>query len=200
MPRYRSNSRSSSPRRHRSRSFSRSPSRSFSRSRSPPPKSSKIYVDNLTRNVTREHLEEIFGRYGRIIDIDLPMNRTLGSNRGFAIIEFDNRSGAENAIHCMDKGQLDGETLACEIHAPAPRVIGRSKRSKYDSYVPRRRSPSPRRRRSFHSRSRSRSRSYSPEEYRGRKRNRSRSYSNSRSKSYSDSRSRSYSRSRSWSD
>lgn len=32
-------------------------------------------VEKLTKNVTEAHLHEIFGSYGRIETIDLPLNR-----------------------------------------------------------------------------------------------------------------------------
>lgn len=37
--------------------------------------SSKIVVEKLTRNVNEGHLREIFGTYGRIESIDLPLNK-----------------------------------------------------------------------------------------------------------------------------
>jgi RNA recognition motif-containing protein len=37
--------------------------------------SSKIVVEKLTRNVNEGHLREIFGSYGRIESIDLPLNK-----------------------------------------------------------------------------------------------------------------------------
>ena len=47
-------------------------------------KSTKIVVEKLTKNVNHGHLEEIFGKYGTIKDIDLPMNRhcVQVANRG----------------------------------------------------------------------------------------------------------------------
>jgi hypothetical protein len=36
-------------------------------------------VENLTKNVTKAHLHEIFGVYGDIIDLDLPINKTCAS-------------------------------------------------------------------------------------------------------------------------
>lgn len=92
--RSRSRTRSSSrgPRRggrsYRSRSYSRSISREAS-----PPRSSKvrsatlsseylltvhlqIVVEKLTKNVTEGHLREIFGSFGDIEYLDLPMNRS----------------------------------------------------------------------------------------------------------------------------
>jgi RNA-binding protein with serine-rich domain 1 len=66
-----------------SRSPSRSRSRSRSRSllhnkpsRSPSPQESGprvIVISGLTKNVTRGHLEEIFGVYGRVTGADVPV-------------------------------------------------------------------------------------------------------------------------------
>lgn len=71
----------------------RSVSRSISRDRSASPvRSTKVHcrrqylnreaadilqvvIEKLTKNVTKEHLEEIFGAYGQIRDMDLPLNR-----------------------------------------------------------------------------------------------------------------------------
>lgn len=99
-PRSRSNSRSRSPTpvpregRNGHRSIARSVTRSRSPSRGPGnrsyrdrshsrslsrqsrgPQSSKIVVEKLTKNVTEAHLREIFGSYGQIETLDLPINR-----------------------------------------------------------------------------------------------------------------------------
>lgn len=94
-----SRSPSATPRRSitpRSASRSRSPSRSPSKSRSgsparrsrspaqrspPPPRSSKIVVEKLTKNVNEAHLRDIFGAYGELREIDLPMNRQCRWNQ-----------------------------------------------------------------------------------------------------------------------
>ena len=35
----------------------------------------QIVVEKLTKNVNVDHLKEIFGAYGPIQDVDLPMNQ-----------------------------------------------------------------------------------------------------------------------------
>ena len=82
--------RSLSPAPGRARSYSRSRSRTRSPTRSPSPvqpvRSTKIVVERLTKNINENHLREIFGQFGEIEDLDLPLNRTctlpiLGSTR-----------------------------------------------------------------------------------------------------------------------
>jgi len=44
-------------------------------SRSPSPEGDTIKVGKLTKNVMAGHLEEIFDVYGKIVDIDLPIDK-----------------------------------------------------------------------------------------------------------------------------
>ncbi|KAF4951296.1 hypothetical protein FGADI_7583 [Fusarium gaditjirri] len=136
----RSPTRSTSPQRHngryrsRSRSRSRSDSRSRSRSRSwsrgardrndrdrsasPAAKSTKIVVERLSKNINEQHLYEIFGQFGRIKDLDLPINRTFGTNRGTAYILYDYEDDAEAAIAHMHEAQVDGSAINVSIVLP----------------------------------------------------------------------------------
>ncbi|KAI8340201.1 hypothetical protein BC941DRAFT_419715 [Chlamydoabsidia padenii] len=190
---YSSLSRSPSPRRRRSPSPRRRrspPRRGRSppyrrRSPTPPPpvKPNRLMVTHLTRNVTKEHVEEIFSVYGPLTEVNFPRNRKLNTNTGRAFVEFETVDDAEKAICHMDGGQLDGQVLAVVVAPPRPRprTGGNRYRSPIrrgrDSYVgggrrygrSRSRSPSPppryrgrRYSRSPISRSPSRRRSYSP--------------------------------------
>ncbi|KAI0475755.1 RNA-binding domain-containing protein [Xylariaceae sp. FL0804] len=96
----------------------RSASRSMSRdreSRSPLRGSTKIVVEKLTKNINEDHLYEIFGQYGPIRDLDLPMNRQFGTNRGTAYILFHHESDAEAAISHMHEANVDGATINVSI-------------------------------------------------------------------------------------
>ncbi|KAN0073290.1 hypothetical protein V8E54_008510 [Elaphomyces granulatus] len=132
---------------YRGRSWSRSPSRNreYSRSqsagrggrwprdrtyaRSPSPRirrrSSKIVVEKLTKNVTEDHLFEIFGSFGEIQNLDLPMNRAFMTNRGTAYILYYDAADAESAISHMHEAQLDGAVLNVSIVLPR-RTFSRS--------------------------------------------------------------------------
>ncbi|KAJ2906535.1 hypothetical protein MKZ38_001178 [Zalerion maritima] len=75
----------------------------------------QIVVEKLTKNVDEDHLREIFGTYGPIRDLDLPMNRQFGTNRGTAYILFINEADAEAAIAHMHEAQIDGAIINVSI-------------------------------------------------------------------------------------
>ncbi|PGH17547.1 hypothetical protein AJ79_01147 [Helicocarpus griseus UAMH5409] len=113
----RSPSRARSDRRHRDRSYTRSPT--------PPRTSSKIVVEKLTKNVNENHLREIFGTYGEIQSLELPMNPQFMTNRGTAYILYYEVADAEAAISHMHEAQLDGAVLNVSIVLPR-RTFSRS--------------------------------------------------------------------------
>lgn len=99
------------------RSYTRSPSRS----RSPTPSTADtIRITKLTKNVTTVHLEEIFDVYGKIVDIDLPINKRLGTHKGTAWITFASPAAAAKAADYMDAAQIDGSTVTVVIEPPTP--------------------------------------------------------------------------------
>ncbi|OJJ46332.1 hypothetical protein ASPZODRAFT_166606 [Penicilliopsis zonata CBS 506.65] len=136
--------------------------RSSSRTPSPAnnPKSAKVVVEKLTKNVTEAHLHEIFGSFGDIQSLELPMNRAFITNRGTAYVLYYDPADAEAAIAHMHEAQLDGAVLNVSIVLPRRNFSHSPPRSRYprgsdkrQSYGPTtasgghpsRRSPSPRR-------------------------------------------------------
>ncbi|KAK1811212.1 hypothetical protein LTR12_014417 [Friedmanniomyces endolithicus] len=119
---FRSRSRSrTSHARSRSRTYTRS--LNHSRSPSPPalPKSAKIVIEKLTKNVHEAHLREIFSTYGTITELEMPMNPQFMMNKGIAYILFTQPSHAESAIAHMHEAQLDGALVNVSIVLPRRR-------------------------------------------------------------------------------
>ncbi|KAF8742391.1 hypothetical protein AX14_004615 [Amanita brunnescens Koide BX004] len=125
-------------------SLSRSPRRTpnddgdmdVDKNTSPPHKSSNndksdmkvVIVTNLTRNVVESHLQVIFGFYGPIAKVDLPLFGKSGQNRGKAALEFVDATSAQQAASHMDGGQLDGAVLKVELSNLPIRARSRSPR------------------------------------------------------------------------
>ncbi|KAH9951671.1 hypothetical protein B0H21DRAFT_717001 [Amylocystis lapponica] len=129
-----------------------------------------VIVTNLTRNVVESHLRTIFGFYGDIVKVDLPLFGKSGQNRGKAALEFADSISAHKAASHMDGGQLDGAIVKVELSELPVRSRSRSPRPpprpRYGRDKPRSPSRSP-------SRSRSPGRGYGrrprfPDSYRGR--------------------------------
>ncbi|KAK1228918.1 hypothetical protein PQX77_008076 [Marasmius sp. AFHP31] len=127
------------------------------------PDAKVVIITNLTRNVVEGHLRTIFGFYGQIMKIDLPVYGKSGQNRGKAALEFAAPAEAHKAASHMNGGQVDGAILKVELSDLPVRSRSRS------------RSPRPRngrdRARSYsrsisRSRSRTRSRTPPPSRYR----------------------------------
>lgn len=97
----------------------------------------------MTKNVTEHHLREIFGSFGEIQNLDLPMNEaceyplcpfteppyltsiSVMTNRGTAYIHYNDPADAEAAIAHMHEAQLDGALLNVSIVLPR-RAFSRS--------------------------------------------------------------------------
>lgn len=83
--------------------------KSPARDRSPPP--TKLHVSKLTRNVTAEHVNEIFSIYGTVVSCALAMDPKVQLHKGYAIVEYASAEEAEKAKDYMDGAQLDGNVL-----------------------------------------------------------------------------------------
>ena len=86
--------------------FSRSGSGGGRRKRSPSPKPTKIHIGHLTRNVTKEHVTEIFANFGTIRSVDLPTERSRNwIGTGSAYVDYEKPEHAEEASKKMNGGE-----------------------------------------------------------------------------------------------
>ncbi|XP_032222702.1 serine/arginine-rich splicing factor 10 isoform X2 [Nematostella vectensis] len=149
------------------------------------PPNSSIYVRNLHPDTRPDDLRRMFGKYGRITDVYIPLDYYTREPRGFCYVQFEDIRDAEDALYYLDRAMLLGRELEVQFaegDRKTPTAMrGKEKRqSGYrDDYGGSYRSRSPRRR--SRSRSPRRSRSRSPRRRRHRSASRSRSKSRSRS-------------------
>lgn len=71
----------------------------------------RLVVGNLTRNVTEEHLQEIFGTFGKLVSVELAIDKAVNLPRGFAHVEYSSIEDAQKAIDHMHEGQIDGNVV-----------------------------------------------------------------------------------------
>eukprot|EP00569_Conticribra_weissflogii_P015819 CAMPEP_0171390886 /NCGR_PEP_ID=MMETSP0880-20121228/876_1 /TAXON_ID=67004 /ORGANISM="Thalassiosira weissflogii, Strain CCMP1336" /LENGTH=251 /DNA_ID=CAMNT_0011903403 /DNA_START=93 /DNA_END=844 /DNA_ORIENTATION=+ len=88
----------------------------------------KLYVGNLDYATDEPRLREVFGEFGAVTDVFLPMERGTSRPRGFGFVTLATRSAAEAAISKMDQSQLDGRTI--RVNESKPRGQGPADRAK----------------------------------------------------------------------
>ncbi|KAJ7499162.1 hypothetical protein FB451DRAFT_1204498 [Mycena latifolia] len=91
------------------------------------PSAKVVIITNLSRNVVQTHLKTIFGFYGDIVQIDLPVYGKSGQNRGKAALEYADPPSAQKAASHMDGGQIDGAVIKVELSELPVRSRSRSR-------------------------------------------------------------------------
>jgi RNA recognition motif-containing protein len=66
----------------------------------------KLYVGNLSYDVTEQELRELFMQAGNVISVALIKDRDSGQSKGFAFVEMSSQSEMQKAI-----SMFNGHTL-----------------------------------------------------------------------------------------
>ena len=80
--------------------------------------SNKLFVGNLSFNVTENDLNDAFAAFGTVTETNLMMDRTTGRPRGFGFVTMASPAEAEKAIEAMNGKELDGRALTVNVARP----------------------------------------------------------------------------------
>ncbi|EPS64177.1 hypothetical protein M569_10604, partial [Genlisea aurea] len=69
------------------------------------PTNTTIFVGNLDANVIEEHLRQVFGQYGELLHVKIPVGKRCG------FVQFGERRSAEEAIRILNGSQLGGQSI-----------------------------------------------------------------------------------------
>jgi len=76
---------------------------------------STIYVGNLPSDVRNRQVEDLFDKYGKIVDVDIKMPRSGGAP-AYAFLQFDDPRDAEDAVRGRDGYDVSGQRIKVELH------------------------------------------------------------------------------------
>ena len=71
----------------------------------------RVFVGNIPFEIAQEELTEVFGRYGTVVDVFIPISTTTRRNKGFAFLEFDTRGAAGRAREASGEVSVGGRTV-----------------------------------------------------------------------------------------
>ena len=85
----------------------------------------KLFVGNLSFNVTAADLETLFGQAGVVASVNLISDKLSGKSRGFGFVEMGSQAEARTAIERFNGYELQGRALTVNEAKPqAPRGGG----------------------------------------------------------------------------
>jgi len=83
----------------------------------------KIYVGNLSFDITEGEIKAEFGTYGTVESVAIPSDKISGRPRGFAFVEMTSKSEAEAAITGLNGKMLRERTIV--VNESRPRIENR---------------------------------------------------------------------------
>ncbi len=78
----------------------------------------KLYVGNLSYDVTDGALEQMFAGHGSVQSAQVIMDRDTGRSKGFGFVEMSTDQEAQNAIQALNGQQVGGRALTVNEAKP----------------------------------------------------------------------------------
>ena len=80
----------------------------------------KIYVGNLSYDVSEENLRQAFGAFGQVDSAAIVKDKYSGQPRGFGFVEMSDRAEAQMAIQNLNGKDLCGQQI--NVNEARPRT------------------------------------------------------------------------------
>jgi cold-inducible RNA-binding protein len=85
---------------------------------------SRLYVGNLTPNITEADLRELFSRVGAVTAVELMLDPASGQSRGYAFVTMGSPELAAAALDLFHSYELGGRYLAVTEARPPQQAKG----------------------------------------------------------------------------
>lgn len=82
----------------------------------------KLFVGNLSRDVTDEDLRQAFAAFGRVASATVVKDKFSGEGRGFGFVEMEARAEAQAAIQGLNGKELKGRRMNVDEARPSTRA------------------------------------------------------------------------------
>ena len=72
----------------------------------------KLFVSNLSNQVTEGRLKELFTKAGEVISAKIVIDHRTGHSRGFGFVDMETKREGHRAISMINGRMVDGRALA----------------------------------------------------------------------------------------
>ncbi len=80
----------------------------------------KLYVGNLSYQITEQELHDMFAEHGEVQEAILVNDRQTGRPRGFGFVTMADSNGGNAAIEALNGQEVGGRTLTVNEARPKP--------------------------------------------------------------------------------
>jgi len=84
----------------------------------------KLYVGNLSYNVDKSSLEQMFTPHGTVVSAQVITDRESGRSKGFGFVEMGSDQEAQAAIAALNGKNLEGRNLTVNEARPQEKREG----------------------------------------------------------------------------
>ena len=78
----------------------------------------KLYVGNLSFNVTENDLQDVFSQHGAVSEVNLIMDKMTKRPRGFAFVTMDSKEAGDAAIQALNGSEWHGRAMTVNEARP----------------------------------------------------------------------------------
>jgi cold-inducible RNA-binding protein len=78
----------------------------------------KLYVGNLSYNVSSSDLQQLFSQFGDVQSAQVITDRDTGRGKGFGFVEMGSEADANAAINGLNESEHDGRRLTVNEAKP----------------------------------------------------------------------------------
>ena len=89
----------------------------------------KIYVGNLSYEVTEDDLREALGQFGKVDSATIIKDKYSGQSKGFGFVELSSKAEGQAAIDGLNGKELKGRTVT--VNEALPRTENRAGKGGY---------------------------------------------------------------------
>lgn len=84
----------------------------------------RLYVGNLSPDITEQKLRDLFGQAGEISKVDIITDKFTGQAKGFAFVEMATDAASEDAITRFNGHELDNNAIVVNVARPREERTG----------------------------------------------------------------------------